>query len=84
MSFFKKGDRVLIKYCSIRDYIGLTGTIISYTKSSSSYDTKGSIHIAIDEKFYNVLNKKHWVTDPTFYDSLIDLVPIRTKILNNE
>ena len=82
MKFFKKGDRVLIKCCSIRNYIGLTGTVISYTKGS--YNTKGSIHIAIDEKFYNVLNKEHWVTDPTFYDSLIDLVPIGAKILKNE
>lgn len=83
MRFFKKGDRVLIKYCCIRNYIGLTGTIISYTKGNY-YDTKGSIHITIDEKFYNVLNKEHWVTDPTFYDNLIDLVPIGTKILKNE
>ena len=83
MSFFKKGDKVLIKSCSIRDYIGLSGTIISYTKGS--YDTKGSIHIAIDEKFHNVLNKSHWVTEPTFYNSLIDLVLIGgAKILKNE
>lgn len=82
MRFFKNGDRVLIKHCSIRDYIGLTGTVMSYTEDR--VDVKGSVRIAIDEKFHNVLNKEHWVTDPTFYDSLIDLVPIGTKILKNE
>lgn len=83
MRFFKNGDRVLIKHCSIRDYIGLTGIVISNTKDS--VDTKGSIRIAIDEKFHNVLNKKHWVTEPTFYDKSIDLVLIRgAKILKNE
>jgi len=76
MSFFKKGDKVLIKYCCIRNYIGLTGTIISYTKDS--------VHITIDEKFYNTLKKEHWITDPIFYNSLIYLVPIKTKILKNE
>jgi len=83
MSFFKKGDKVLIKYCCIRNYIGLTGTIISYTKDSA--DTKANIRIAIDKKFHKALNKKHWVTDPTFYDRSIDLVLIGgAKILKNE
>lgn len=82
MSFFKKGDRVLIRFCSVRDYIGLTGTVISYTEDS--VDAKGSVRIAIDEKFHKTLRNKHWVTDPSFFLSLIDLVPIGTKILKNE
>ena len=83
MSFFKKGDKVLIKYCCIREYIGLTGTVISHTKDSA--DTLANIRIAIDEKFHNALNKSHWVTKPTFYDKSIDLVLIRgAKILKNE
>ena len=83
MSFFKKGDKVLIKSCGIREYTGLTGTVISNTKDS--VDTLGCIRIAIDERFHNALNKSNWVTEPIFYDKSIDLVLIRgAKILKNE
>ena len=76
MKFFKKGDKVLIKSCGIKDYAGLTGTVI--------YHKKDSIHIAIDEKFHMALHKYKWVVNPVFTNNFVKIVSIENKILNNE
>ena len=76
MRFFKKGDKVLIKSCYIDSYNGLTGTVISHTKSE--------IHIMIDEKFHSILDKTFWVHKPTLPCGCIDVVSIRNKTLKSE
>ena len=76
MRFFKKGDKVLIKSCYIDSYNGLTGTVISHTKSE--------IHIMIDEKFHSILDKTFWVHNPTLPCGSTDVVSIGNKTLKNE
>ena len=73
--FFKKGDKVLIKSCYIVSYNGLTGTVISHTRSE--------IHIMIDEKFHSTLDRTFLVHDPILCSS-IDVVSIENKTLKNE
>ena len=76
MRFFKKGDKVLIKSCYIANYNGLTGTVISHTRSE--------IHIMIDEKFHLALHKHQWVVNPVFTNNFVNIVSVENKILKNE
>lgn len=76
MRFFKKGDKVLIKSCYISNYNGLTGTVISHTRSE--------IHIMIDEKFHSILDRTFWVHNPTLPCGSTDVVSIGSKTLKNE
>ena len=76
MRFFKKGDKVLIKSCYISSYNGLTGIVISHTRSE--------IHIMIDEKFHSILDRTSWVHNPTLPCDSIDVASIRNKTLKNE
>ena len=76
MRFFKKGDKVLIKSCYIASYNGLTGTVISHTRSE--------IHIMIDEKFHCILERTFWVYNPNLPCGSTDVINIRNKILKNK
>lgn len=76
MMFFKKGDKVLIKSCYIVSYNGLTGTVISHTRSE--------IHIMIDEKFHSILDRTFWVHNPILPCGSTVVVSIGNKTLKNE
>lgn len=76
MKFFKKGERVLIKGCYIVSYNGLTGTVISHTRSE--------INIMIDEKFHSILDRTFYVHNPTLPCSSTNVVSIGNKTLKNE